>query len=119
VSESHEIGDDRSSFDLFFFRNDAPTAMPAGRSGITAAIAVAARPTVAAVECRVEIDCSVDVSSRPEPLRDTIESRARSRRATAARAGPGDRTTPLSRIVAGRPRVSRLSVRVIDLRQYR
>ena len=55
-----------------FLRNDGADGMPAGRSGITAAIAVCTS-TVALSMSRSRSNCSV-MFVPPEPLRETIES---------------------------------------------
>ena len=60
------------SFGLFF-RNDGADGMPAGSSGITAAIAVCTS-TVALSMSRSRSNCSVTLVL-PDPLRDVIESR--------------------------------------------
>ena len=54
-------------------RNDGAEGMPAGRSGITAEIAVCTS-TVALSISRFRSNCSV-MFVLPEPLRDVIESR--------------------------------------------
>ena len=59
------------SFGLFF-RNEGADGMPAGSSGMTAAMAVCTS-TVALSMSRLRSNCNVMLAS-PEPLRDVMES---------------------------------------------